>query len=317
MHHHSCYLGSHGQLDFEPSTIVSSLCRPNEVIVATVPTPPNDRNAISSTLASPIHSHLNSLFQSHTNAITADLFQCFDEVVESAKKEREELKVALRVEREELKAALKVEREKREELRAALRAEREKREELKTALTVERERREAALKVEREKREELKTALKVERERREEALKVEREKWEKALKVEREERESEKADASKRYEHLRNHLLEVEETTLDTVGWLANDVSHLLSGNIRIDGERRIGYENARQDQAAPPPEQRSGDACGCGRIDEQLFRSVFGLERGSGIFGRPVHQVGRSTRAVRSSWCQPRSAHPGISFLA
>jgi hypothetical protein len=68
--------------------------------------------------------------------------------------------------------------------------------------------------------------MKAERMEREEALKVEREKREEALKVEREKRESENADARKRYEHLKNHLLEVEETTLDTIGWLANDVSH-------------------------------------------------------------------------------------------
>ena len=106
---------------------------------------------------------------------------------------------------------VKAERKEREE---ALKVEREKREELK-----------AALKVEREKREE---ALKVEREKREEALKVEREKWEKALKVEREDRESEKAGASKRYELLKNHLLEVEETTLETAGWITNNVSPQL-----------------------------------------------------------------------------------------
>ena len=69
-----------------------------------------------------------------------------------------------------------------------------------------------------ERKEELKEALKAEREKREE-LKD-------ALKVEREARESEKADASKKYEHLKNHLLEVEETTLDTVGWITNNASH-------------------------------------------------------------------------------------------
>jgi hypothetical protein len=168
-------LGSRGQLDFEPSTPVSSLCGSNEVIIATVPAPPKDSNVvapntISSILASPIHSRLHSLFQSHADTITADLLLRFDEVV-------------------------KVEREKREEeLKAALRAEREKREE------------------------ELKAALKAEREEREEALNVEREK-----------RESEKAEASKRYESLKNHLLDVEEMTLDTVGWITNNVSCRLA----------------------------------------------------------------------------------------
>ena len=82
---------------------------------------------------------------------------------------------------------------------------------------MEREDREAALKVEREKREELKAALKVETEKREEAVKVEREK-----------RELEKAAAGVKYELLKGHLLEVEEMTLDTVGWLANKVSRPL-----------------------------------------------------------------------------------------
>ena len=162
-------LGSHGQLDFEPSTRVSSVCRANEVIVATVPAPPKDSNvvalnAISSTLSSPIHDRLQSLFQSHANTITADLLLRFDEVV----------------------------------------------------------------KVEREKREELKAALKVERDKREEALEVEREKWKKALKVEREDWESEKAGAGERYELLKNHLLEVEETTLETAGWITDNVSPWL-----------------------------------------------------------------------------------------
>jgi hypothetical protein len=204
---HRYYLGSHGQLNFEPSTPVASLCGIGEVIIATVPAPPKDSNVvalntISSPLASPIHSHLHSLLQSHANAVTAELLQRFDEVAKTERNER----------KEELKEALKVEREKREE---ALKVEREKREE---ALKVEREKREEALKVEREKREELKDALKAEREKREE-LKD-------ALKAEREERELEKADASKKYEHLKNHLLEVEETTLDTVGWITNNASH-------------------------------------------------------------------------------------------
>ena len=165
-------LGSHGQLDFEPSTRVSSLCGANEVIVATVPAPPKDSNvapnAISSPLASPIHTHLHTLFQSHADTITADLLLRFNEVVKAERKEREE--------------ALKAEREKREE----------------------------ALKVEREKREELKAALK----------------------VEREDRELEKAGASKRYELLKNHLLEVEETTLETAGWITNNVSPQSVGTL-------------------------------------------------------------------------------------
>ena len=81
--------------------------------------------------------------------------------------------------------------------------------------------------VKREKREkELMKALKVERGKREKALKAEGEKWEEPLKVEKEIRESEKADASRKYEYLRSHLLEVEETALDTAGWITNNVCH-------------------------------------------------------------------------------------------
>jgi hypothetical protein len=81
----------------------------------------------------------------------------------------------------------------------------------------------------------LNRALKAEREKREEALKAERAKREEALKVEREERkrecaqrQSEKAEADKKYELLKSHLLEVEETTMDTVGWIANNVGRQL-----------------------------------------------------------------------------------------
>jgi hypothetical protein len=168
----------------------------NEVIVATVPAPPKDSNialnTISSLLASPIHTHLHSLFQSHANTITADLFLHFDEVVKAERKEQEE--------------ALKVEREKWEKA--------------------------------------LKAALKVEREKQEEALKVERKKWEKVVKVDRDNRESEKAGASKRYELLKNHLLEVEETTLETAGWITNNVSPQLETLMSMTElvKKTIGY---------------------------------------------------------------------------
>ena len=73
--------------------------------MATVPAPSKDSNiiawkAISSTLASPIHSHLQSLFQSHANTITAELLQRFDEVMKVEREEREELKAALKTEME-------------------------------------------------------------------------------------------------------------------------------------------------------------------------------------------------------------------------
>jgi hypothetical protein len=76
------------------------------VIVVTVPAPPKDSNVvapstISSTLASPIHSRLHDLLQSHTNTITADLLLRFDNVVKvESEKQGEELKAALREERE-------------------------------------------------------------------------------------------------------------------------------------------------------------------------------------------------------------------------
>ena len=142
-----------------------------------------------------------------------NLFEGLRKDIEDQRAETVRLNRALVLEQEERKDALKEEREKREE-----------------ALKVEREKREKALKAEKEKREE---ALKAEREKREEALKVEREKWEKALKAEKEEREreraerrSEKAEADKKYELLKDHLLEVEETTIDTVGWIADNVGH-------------------------------------------------------------------------------------------
>lgn len=83
--------------------------------------------------------------------------------------------------------------------------------------------------------EEFKEALKAEREKREEAVKGEREKREEALKVEKEEREreraerqSEKIEADKKYKFLQNYIVDVEETTMDTVGWIANNVGHHL-----------------------------------------------------------------------------------------
>jgi hypothetical protein len=50
--------------------------------------------------------------------------------------------------------------------------------------------------------------------------------WREQRERERAERQSEKAEADKKYELLKNHLLEVEETTMDTVGWIANNVGH-------------------------------------------------------------------------------------------
>ena len=65
-------------------------------------------------------------------------------------------------------------------------------------------------------------------------------KWEEERKREKAEREeerrreqvertAEKAEADKKYEDLRQHLLEVEETTMDTVGWIAHNVCHRFS----------------------------------------------------------------------------------------
>ena len=189
-------LGSYGQLDFDASTTISSVCKADEVIIATVPAPPKDsdilaQNTISYPLTSPLQSQIGSMLQTHIRNIHQSLIQRIDE--------------AVKTEREKWEEALKAERVKREE-----------------ALKVERAKREEALKAERVKREEaLKVALRAEREEREEALKVERER-------ERAERQSEKAEADKKYELLKNHLLEVEETTMDTVGWIANNVGHRL-----------------------------------------------------------------------------------------
>ena len=72
--------------------------------------------------------------------------------------------------------------------------------------------------------EEFKEALKAEREKREEALKVEKEERER----ERAERQSEKIEADKKYKFLQNYIVDVEETTMDTVGWIANNMGHHL-----------------------------------------------------------------------------------------
>ena len=72
--------------------------------------------------------------------------------------------------------------------------------------------------------EEFKEELKAEREKREEALKVEKEERER----ERAERQSEKIEADKKYKFLQNYIVDVEETTMDTVGWIANNVGHHL-----------------------------------------------------------------------------------------
>ena len=134
------------------------------------------------------------------------------EEIAQLKAEMVRLNRVLALEQEERKEALKAEWEEWEE---ALEAEREKWEE---ALTT-------ALKAERAKQEEaLTAALKAEREERDEALKVKREERERECA----QRQSEKAEADKKYELLKSHLLDVEEATMDTVDWIANNVGHQL-----------------------------------------------------------------------------------------
>jgi len=58
--------GSHGHLDFNASTNVGSLCEENETIIATVPSASanqnvSPRNALSSSLTSPLLSHIGAL----------------------------------------------------------------------------------------------------------------------------------------------------------------------------------------------------------------------------------------------------------------
>jgi len=137
--------GSHGQLDFVPSTAVSSLCKADEFIIATVPAPPKDsdilaENTISPLLAGPIQSQISSM-QSHVRTIHDSFVQRLEEAVKAERETREEaLKTALKAEREKQLEALKAEREKREEaLKTALKAEREKWEE---ALMMETDKRE-------------------------------------------------------------------------------------------------------------------------------------------------------------------------------
>jgi DNA repair photolyase len=65
----------------------------------------------------------------------------------------------------------------------------------------------------------------------------EEEKWEEEHKWEEakweakweEECQCEKAEEDKKHEDLRQHLLEVEEMTMDTVGWIAHNVCHCPS----------------------------------------------------------------------------------------
>jgi len=61
-----------------------------------------------------------------------------------------------------------------------------------------------------------------------EALTTERDKQEDERVREQAQRELEKTAADKKYERLKNHLLEVEETTMDTVGWIANNDTKML-----------------------------------------------------------------------------------------
>jgi hypothetical protein len=88
------FIGSHGQLEFEPSTPVLSLCGADEIIVATIFAPPEDGNVaapnpLSSALARPIHGHLNSLLQSHIDVITAELLQRCEGMMKVEREKRE------------------------------------------------------------------------------------------------------------------------------------------------------------------------------------------------------------------------------------
>jgi len=109
--------GSHGQLDFVPSTTVSSLCKADEFMIATVPAPPKDsdilaQNTISSLLADPIQSQISSMVQAHIRTIHDSFVQRLEEAVKAEREKREE---ALEAEREKREQALKAEREKWEE----------------------------------------------------------------------------------------------------------------------------------------------------------------------------------------------------------
>ena len=78
--------GSYGQLDFDASAIISSVCKANEVMIATVPAPPKDinilaKNTISYPLTKPLQSQISFMVQTHVQTIHQSWIQRIKEVV--------------------------------------------------------------------------------------------------------------------------------------------------------------------------------------------------------------------------------------------
>jgi hypothetical protein len=198
---------------------LEDLCGPNDKIYAIVPSPQTANVSaalaplIPASLSRPIHDHVENCKTDleppveKENKRLADLEAKWEAKWEEERKrekaEREEERKREKAEREEERKREKAEREEERKREKAEREEERKREEAKWEAKREDER----------KREEAKWEVKREEERRREQL----------------ERAAEKAEADKKYEDLRQHLLEVEETTMDTVGWIAHNVCHHFS----------------------------------------------------------------------------------------
>ena len=176
---------------------LQDLCGPNDKIYAIVPSPQTAN--VSAALAPLIPASLSRPIHDHVENCKTDL----EPPVEKENKRLADLEAKLEAKWEEERKREKAEREEERKREKAEREEERKREEAKWEAKREDER----------KREEAKWEVKREEERRREQL----------------ERAAEKAEADKKYEDLRQHLLEVEETTMDTVGWIAHNVCHRFS----------------------------------------------------------------------------------------
>ena len=170
---------------------LEELCGPNDSIYAVVPSPQTAHvpaalaPLVPQSLSRPIHNHVEN---------------CKKVLARATVKQEEE-----RQQVENLQA--KWEEERRRE-----KAEREAERKLDEA------RWEARWEAKRDEERKREAAAREEERKREAAVREEERKCEKS------ERCLEKVEADKKYEDLRRHLLEVEEMTMDTVGWIAHNV---------------------------------------------------------------------------------------------
>jgi hypothetical protein len=226
----NCSADLHGSNMFtDDGRKLEELCGPNDSIYAVVPSPQAANvpaalaPLIPHSLSRPIHDHVENSKKNLARAMVAqeERRQVTDWEARWAEERNRE-----KTEREEERKREKAEREaerKRDEERWEARWEAKRKEE--------REREEAARKEERRREETVRDAERKREEAvREEERKQEQAKWEakrdEERNRERAERSLEKAKADKKYEDLRQHLLEVEEMTMDTVGWIAHNVCH-------------------------------------------------------------------------------------------